>query len=76
MPYVEGEEITVHECEGYTVKYIEWNRVGQCVAFTPTQIWKLYLHTGSNRGTIITISEGRNWAKCRQMAIDMGDLFS
>ena len=76
MPYIEDKEITVHECENYTVKYISWKREGQCVAFTPEHKWKVYLHTGRDRGTVITIDNGRNNAKCRQMAIDMGDLFS
>ena len=76
MPYIEGKEITVHECKGYTVKYVTWKKEGQCVTYTPTNIWKLYLHTGSNRGTVITIDEGRNAHMCRQMAMDMGDLFS
>ncbi len=75
MPYIEGEEVTVHECENYTVKYIKWEMRGQCVGMTPSTKFKVYLHTGNNNGTDITI-DGRCTAKNRQMAMDIGELFS
>ena len=76
MPYIEGKEITVHECENYMVKYISWKREGQCVTMTPPNKFKVYLHTGRDRGTVITIDTSRCNARTRLMAMDIGDLFS